>query len=443
METLNSDGLPLWLAPDGIFEKAQSSASRTGDSITVQICITNQGDAAMGKPVYVTVYRDYIHPDSIIKIDSLNGYIDPGSTACLNVGVSDIKPKLPFTRLIVRLNDNSIKYPVLPECNYGDSIMLFINPALDLMMKKDAAINAVHMNGTYPNPASVLYNEKIRYEITAINANLVAGAVFIIDTLPPYLNYVGGSAGGDVGYSSLDTTLEMPPREVLSWEFTAPLPNPYDTLKVWYEATPENGVSASQPMYINYAWVNVSDSLDVTTNKTYHQGAGIAVVLFSASSGGSIYHAGEQALDYMTSPRSGILVVPDEGYRFAGWRHDDYMSLRGKVIRADSGIMRCDTLVIYGNVELHAVFEPEGLEEISRVIEEPEKPQKEDKIWSSEDVLYVRTYKSGSIARIYKPDGMLYDQRTVITEGTTEIKLPRGIYIVTLNNGIGQKVLIN
>jgi hypothetical protein len=400
----------------------------------------------MGKPVYVTVYRDYIHPDSIVKIDSLDGYIESGSTACLNVGVSDIKPKLPFTRLIVRLNDNSIKYPVLPECNYGDSIMLFINPALDLMMKKDAAMDAVPNNGAYPNPVSVLYNERIRYEITAINANLATGAVFIIDTLPPYLNYVGGSAGGDAGYSSLDTTLEMPPREVLSWRFTAPLPNPYDTLTVWYEATPENGVSASQPMYINYAWVNVSDSLDVATNKTYHQGAGTALVTFSASSGGSIYHAGEQALDYMTSPRSDILVVPDEGYRFAGWRHDDYMSLRGKVIRADSGIMRCDTLVIYGSVELHAVFEPDGSGddgEFDRAIEEMTKPPKGDGIWSSENTLYVRTNTSGSIVRIYKPDGALYSQHTIITEGTARIQLPRGIYIVTLNNGIGQKVLIN
>jgi hypothetical protein len=215
---------------------------------------------------------------------------------------------------------------------------------------------------------------------------------------------------------------------------------------VSFQVTPQNGVSASQPFYINNAWVQVSDTLRVTTNRTYHQGAGVAVVTFSASLGGNIYNAGEQALDYRTSPCSGILVAPDGGYRFAGWRHDEYISLKGEVIRADSGIMHCDTLVIYGNVELHAVFEPDGSGddrgETSRAIEEPEKPQQTgDKIWSSEHTLYVRTNKPGSIVRIYGTDGVLYEQHAIITEGTTQIQLPQGIYIVTLNNGIGQKIV--
>jgi hypothetical protein len=216
---------------------------------------------------------------------------------------------------------------------------------------------------------------------------------------------------------------------------------------VSFQVTPQNGVSASQPFYINNAWVRVSDTLFVTTNRTYHQGAGIAVVTFSALFGGSIYNADEQALDYRMSPRSGIIVVPDEGYRFAGWRHDEYVSLKGEVIRADSGIMRCDTLTVYGNVELHAVFEPDDSRDdngrINREIEEITKPPKEDGIWSSENTLYVRTNRPGSIVRIYRPDGAFYDQRTILTEGTTRIQLPQGIYIVTLNNGIGKKVSIN
>jgi hypothetical protein len=78
------------------------------------------------------------------------------------------------------------------------------------------------------------------------------------------------------------------------------------------------------------------------------------------------------------------------------------------------------------------------------VIEEPEKPQQTgDKIWASENILYIRTDKPGSIVRIYTPDGELYEQHTVITEGVTEIRLERGIYVVTLNNGIGKKVVIH
>jgi uncharacterized repeat protein (TIGR01451 family) len=60
----------------------------------------------------------------------------------------------------------------------------------------------------------------------------------------------------------------------------------------------------------------------------------------------------------------------------------------------------------------------------------------EDKIWSFEDELYVRTSKPGAII------GMLHRQQTVVAAGETRIKLPPGIYIVTLNNGAGQKVMI-
>jgi hypothetical protein len=103
--------------------------------------------------------------------------------------------------------------------------------------------------------------------------------------------------------------------------------------------------------------------------------------------------------------------------------------------------MNCDTLTIYGNVELRAVFEPDDDSEIKKPIEEitiPSLPK--EKIWSSEGTLYVKTIKSNNIVRIYRPDGALYDQRTILTEGTTKIQLPQGIYIVTLNNGIGHKV---
>jgi hypothetical protein len=105
--------------------------------------------------------------------------------------------------------------------------------------------------------------------------------------------------------------------------------------------------------------------------------------------------------------------------------------------------MHYEDIVIYGNVELHAVFEmdekdkPKIIKEIETTI-----PPMEDKIWSSENILYVRTIKSGSIVRIYKPDGTLYAQRTILTEGTTQIQLSQGIYIVTLNNGIGQTVIL-
>ncbi|MDR1525305.1 MAG: hypothetical protein LBS79_08665, partial [Tannerella sp.] len=43
----------------------------------------------------------------------------------------------------------------------------------------------------------------------------------------------------------------------------------------------------------------------------------------------------------------------------AGWSYDDYISLKGKLIGGRKGIMRYDTLTVYGDVELHAAFELE------------------------------------------------------------------------------------
>jgi uncharacterized repeat protein (TIGR02543 family) len=235
------------------------------------------------------------------------------------------------------------------------------------------------------------------------------------------------------------------------------------------------------------------------------------MVTFSAAYGGSIYNADPQAVDYSTSARAGVLVVPDDGYRFTGWSHDGYIPHRGPAIAAASGIAHYDTLAVYGNVELTARFEPETypiryylndgenasanplaytVESGDITLASPRKagdvftgwtgsngdaPQetvtiparstgerdyyanflysgreasapedaKTDNIWSSGNEAYIRTSHAGSIARIYSPDGVLHAQCTIISAGTTKIRLEQGVYIVTLNNGTGRKIVIN
>ena len=65
----------------------------------------------------------------------------------------------------------------------------------------------------------------------------------------------------------------------------------------------------------------------------------------------------------------------------------------------------------------------------------------EDKIWTYKSDLYIRTTKSG-IVKIYAPDETLRRLHTILTAGESKLKLPSGIYIVTLNNSPGQKVLV-
>jgi uncharacterized repeat protein (TIGR02543 family) len=387
-----------------------------------------------------------------------------------------------------------------------------------IMMKKTATLNGVQDNGTYPNPVSVLYSDTILYELEVFNPGATGAYLKVIDTLPPYLDYdmisqpSGGvnSIGVNLGTAN-GVKLTTPPEQyVLTWTFN--IIQPLDTLKLWYKATPASGACASQPLYINKAYVEIGNpaSVILQTNSTYHQGAGVAVTTFSASLGGQLYNAHEQALDYRTSPRSGILIAPDEGYAFAGWSHKDYTSLRGETIPAEEGIMLYDTLTIYGDVELRANFElekypvqyylngsqnpevnPNKYTIQSEVIqlEAPFKqgdtftgwtgsngdtpqinvsiPQgstgervyyanfalsgkegdkvreaSDDKIWSADDNLYIQVAQKGSIARIYTTEGILQRQLTIVSDGATTIKLGRGVYVVTINNGKGHKVFI-
>jgi uncharacterized repeat protein (TIGR02543 family) len=66
-----------------------------------------------------------------------------------------------------------------------------------------------------------------------------------------------------------------------------------------------------------------------------------------------------------------------------------------------------------------------------------------DRIWASKGELYVRTVKPGSVLRIYSAGGVLLRQQVLLQAGETKIKLPDGVYVGTLNNGLGQTVIIS
>jgi uncharacterized repeat protein (TIGR01451 family) len=453
---LNHNGLPFRPAPDAVFDHTKTTVACDGDSVWVSVCIVNVGDAAIGFPVYFSLYRDYAasrtdaadYTARFVAVDSIVAIIPPdGGTDCLTIGAeaSALLPPPPTaaTRLVVRLNDREGVYPYQQECDCTDSVEFLINPALDQIMTKRATLNNAPSNGTYGNPASILYRDTLTYEITAVNANVKDAAVVITDTLPAYLTYAANSAKVETGgsgsnsISSGKTPSGTPQLDTVRWE----IPNvaSYATVRVSFKATPVEGVVASQPLFINKAWATVSDTISVQTNGTYHQGAGVSTVTFSASVGGTIFNADRQALDYRTSPRGGILIVPDSGYIFAGWSHDTYYSLRGELIPSDSGIMNLDTLTIYGNVDLRAEFVPSVAEsEKESVVAEEDTV---DKVWSHGGILYVRTTKSVTV-HVYTPDGVLW-RLFAAAGGVTTHRLAPGVYIVTLDGGAGTKVAVS
>jgi hypothetical protein len=254
----------------------------------------------------------------------------------------------------VRIQDDGVKYPAdgsYLDCDYSNNTGSLEFTRMFVTTSKQATLNGVQLNGTYSNPVSVLYSENVRYRITAYNAGLRSGNITIRDTLPQHMNLLP---------ATLNTSSGIITHAVGDQFFALTIANmaSHATDVIEYEATPEEGSVASQPLFINRAWVQVNDTV-LQTNSTYHQGAGVSIVTFSASAGGSIYNADPQAVDYRTTARAGVLVVPDDGYRFTGWSHDGYVPHRGQFIAAASGIAHYDTLAIYGNVELTARFEPE------------------------------------------------------------------------------------
>jgi len=427
---LSKDGLPLWATPDLIIDKVSSTVSFTGNSVTINACFTNMGDAPIGSPIFATLYGNTISPASILAMDSVNVQVGIGESGCVNIAIPDITSFDPIpSNIIVRINDRNNNFAYRTECDSSNNDMLFVNP---LIMRKNATLQIsppFEHNGTYPNPVSILGNEVVTYTISAVNALTTTANITITDTLPAYLEFV------DDGLASpavipVNTTSTSPVRQILTWNFSG-VPS-LSNVSASFNAVPQPGTVASQPLFTNKAWITLNDLPPMPTNNTYHQGAGISIATFSAGFGGNIYNADKQALDYMSTPSSGIIIAPEEGYKFTGWSHDEYVSLRGITIEAQKGIMHYDTLIVYGDVELHANFD----------LDEPETSVDDDKIFTFKDELFVRTSKTGSIIRIYSLDGMLREQLTIVSPGTITKKLSRGIYVVTINNNIGQKISI-
>jgi uncharacterized repeat protein (TIGR02543 family)/uncharacterized repeat protein (TIGR01451 family) len=499
--------------------------SVSGSSVSVKVGVINHGGKPITVPVFVTLYRQTLPPQNYdtanrMATASTSGTIPPNDTVYVTIPISDLTPFLPLGDIVVRVNDNAGTFPHLEECDYSNNEVVTPNPALYLMMRKNATllladhllpVDSIRHDGLPGNPVAALFGDTVEYRISAVNVNIIPQKVEIADTLPAFLDYIDNTwVASHAAVFSNTSDVTNHGRRALSWEFINEVAA-MDTVIVTFKTTPQPGVSASQPLFANRAWVMLGNR-HVPTNYTYHQGAGISIVAFSAGFGGSIYNASQQALDYHTSPHSGIVIVPDEGYEFAGWSHSDYLSLRGGTVRAQSGIMLYDTLTVYGDVELHANFvlqeypiayhlhggvnaesnppsytvrcgtisldapekandvflgwtgsngdEPQPTVSIpigstgerqyfanylysGRAEDTPSNDQDStDRIWAVKNELFVRTSKPGSILRVYSIEGVLLLQQILLQAGETKIKLPNGVYVVSLNNGVGRKVVL-
>jgi len=331
---------------------------------------------------------------------------------------------------------DSVLYAI--DCNgQKDTARVYIN-VYDIWMRAYFCGDEKHNNGTYPNPVSVLYGDTIEYKVSAQNITLADGDVNISDTLPPYLSYVSTTTPAGFQYGYCDKC--NPPRDILSWTLTLAAGA---SQEVAYTATPVCGSVASQPFFVNHACISaIWHGSSIRTNRTFHQGAGAATVSFCVTLGGSIYNAESQVIDYRTTPHNGVIIVPEEGYEFVGWSPPAYTSLRGENIPAATGIMNYDTLHIQGNVELTAVFEPANLNKVPNLVKDEDYPDCAETVWAHGNELFVKPDDLPCVLRIYSADGILQKQHIILTKGVASFPLKRGIYIVTLNFGVGKKIFI-
>jgi hypothetical protein len=92
--------------------------------------MVNQGDAAIGNPVYVALYKKktpqtYAAAD-LITTGNANIQIFPGDTGTVVVTIPNIAAALPMDGVVVRLNDNGTLFPVQPECDINNNTLSFM-----------------------------------------------------------------------------------------------------------------------------------------------------------------------------------------------------------------------------------------------------------------------------------------------------------------------------
>ncbi|MDR0700022.1 MAG: VCBS repeat-containing protein, partial [Tannerella sp.] len=323
---LKDKGTPLRALPDPAIVPSLSSAITSTNGVMVTTGIINLGKTTIGPYFTVAYYNESVSEESnLFWKEDVEALINPGDTIYVTTTIPTealSSFSSPVVNIIARVNNDpnllyrgssSLSYPLYrdggwiawedrekDECNYANNTFSMLNTRLSGAMAKDATLLitpsvSVSHNGTYSNPVSVLYGEKIKYKISVVNP--VAGDVIIRDTLPAYLNYVPGSASPTNVIRA--STIGNPPQDILIWGFTNIAAG--GPVVVEFEATPASGANESQPLYINRAWITVDNTILIPTgNSTYHQGAGTCMVTFSTGHGGSIYNTEPQAIDYST-----------------------------------------------------------------------------------------------------------------------------------------------
>jgi hypothetical protein len=112
---LNTDGNLYWPLSNIVFVETPEAIS-TCDSIVFTGCITNTGDVALQKPIYVTFYKNDTIATNIIAMDSIQNILKVDSTLCFEFTINNISDHAPITSIWISINDRNGNYPYQAQC---------------------------------------------------------------------------------------------------------------------------------------------------------------------------------------------------------------------------------------------------------------------------------------------------------------------------------------
>lgn len=166
---LDPDGIPIWLLPDASAATPTYTFNPVTKALSVSVNITNNGDAVIGTPVYVSLYKNSIVGTNKIATEAVAITIEPGQTKTATVNVPNISSYLPVNDLIVRINDDGTSYPFQPECDVTNGVGT----------KSFTRYNITYTYGTGGTPATnpTTYNE-LELPITLNNPTSLTGYTF-------------------------------------------------------------------------------------------------------------------------------------------------------------------------------------------------------------------------------------------------------------------------
>ena len=127
---LNVEGEQFWGLPT-LEWKEKPTMTQNDVSVTIVGKIINTGDLGYQAPIYITFYKNSLHTDNIIKLDSITSGINAKDVADISFTIDNNTVCTPISKIYMRINDKNGEFPYKKVCKpigYKEFILTDFNP---------------------------------------------------------------------------------------------------------------------------------------------------------------------------------------------------------------------------------------------------------------------------------------------------------------------------